>query len=377
MKIKKKIISLIAVALITSSAVVGCGSTNKTDESNKTQAGESQSTTREFTDMAGRTVEIPNEVNTVMVTSPVGQIAIYTIAPEKLAGWVYELSDNEKKFIDSKYHDLPVLGGNYGGGNVLNPEVVVKTQPDVLLDIGQISDSTVEDLDDLQDQTGVPVLAVGLDMDLNGDNNISETYKMLGDILGEEERANELATYSQEVLDEVKEKASTIKDEDKVNIYYAEGPEGLQTEGQGSTHAQVITMIGANNVADIEDVGGAGQAEVSLEQVIKWNPDAIVMSSKATELYNSFEEGNEDKWSSIKAVSDGKYYIIPDSPFNWFDRPPSVNRLIGVKWFGNLIYPDVYDYDMVEETKEFYKLFYHYDLSDEEAEELLSTSTLK
>ena len=42
-----------------------------------------------------------------------------------------------------------------------------------------------------------------------------------------------------------------------------------------------------------------------------------------------------------------------------------------MKWLGNLVYPEVYKYDMEKEVKEFYKLFYNYELTDEEVKEIL------
>ena len=58
-------------------------------------------------------------------------------------------------------------------------------------------------------------------------------------------------------------------------------------------------------------------------------------------------------------------------------QPPAVNRIIGIRWLGNLLYPDLYDEDMIEEAKTFYQLFWHYDLSDEEARALMAHSTYK
>ena len=55
-------------------------------------------------------------------------------------------------------------------------------------------------------------------------------------------------------------------------------------------------------------------------------------------------------------------YEVPTAPFNWFDRPPSVNRMIGIKWLANLLYPNVFRYDMAAEVKDFYAKFYHYNL---------------
>ena len=63
--------------------------------------------------------------------------------------------------------------------------------------------------------------------------------------------------------------------------------------------------------------------------------------------------------------------------FNWFDRPPSVNRILGVRWLGNIIYPEVFDIDIKQETKDFYEMFYHRELTDEEVEEILTNATVK
>ena len=58
-------------------------------------------------------------------------------------------------------------------------------------------------------------------------------------------------------------------------------------------------------------------------------------------------------------VKDGRVYTMPNTPFSWCDRPPSVNRFLGIQWVANMLYPKAYDVDMVEVTKEFYSLLYH------------------
>ena len=52
--------------------------------------------------------------------------------------------------------------------------------------------------------------------------------------------------------------------------------------------------------------------------------------------------------------------------------------IIGVPWTAKVIYPDQYkDIDMVGATQEFYSNFYHIDLSDGDAKQLLLDSGLK
>ncbi len=83
------------------------------------------------------------------------------------------------------------------------------------------------------------------------------------------------------------------------------------------------------------------------------------------------------KQSGVTAIQKGRYYEIPAEPYHWLTEPPSVNRILGIRWLGNLLYPKFYEYDMIQETKDFYELFWHYELQDTEAQELLARSTYK
>ncbi len=64
-------------------------------------------------------------------------------------------------------------------------------------------------------------------------------------------------------------------------------------------------------------------------------------------------------------------------PYNWLSNPPSINMLLGVWWLGNLLYPQYYDYDMTEKAQEAFRILWNYDLSADEAAEMLQNSTLK
>jgi iron complex transport system substrate-binding protein len=77
-------------------------------------------------------------------------------------------------------------------------------------------------------------------------------------------------------------------------------------------------------------------------------------------------------WQNVKAVKDHAVYEAPQFPFNWIDRPPSANRIIGIKWLANTFYPDRFHDDMRAETRKFYKLFYHRDLTEAELNQLLA-----
>ena len=85
----------------------------------------------------------------------------------------------------------------------------------------------------------------------------------------------------------------------------------------------------------------------------------------------------DEAWQPLRAIQTGRYYEVPSMPYNWLSGPPSLNMLLGVWWLGNLLYPQYYDYDMVEKTQEMFRLFWAYDLSADEARAMLANSTLK
>ena len=85
----------------------------------------------------------------------------------------------------------------------------------------------------------------------------------------------------------------------------------------------------------------------------------------------------DSRWGGVESSQNKQVYEIPRAPYHCIDRPPSVTRINGFKWLGNLLYPDIYTYDIISEDRDFYKQFYHYDLTVEEAEELLVNSLRK
>ena len=102
----------------------------------------------------------------------------------------------------------------------------------------------------------------------------------------------------------------------------------------------------------------------------------IIVNSCMEQKYGT-EFWRPDLFAMLTAVQQGRYYEIPGLPYDWMSSPPSVNRVLGIWWLGNLLYPELYDYDMVQVAQEYYRLFWHYDLTAEEAERMLSRSTLK
>ena len=337
--------------------------TTQSEEQTETQeTGE----TREITDMAGRKVTVPaaEDIESVFSTGPVAAIFMYMVAPDKLLGWNYELNDVEKSIILEKYHDLP----NFGMGDAINYEAVIAANPTIALNCGKINDAMVSDCDALSKSLGIPVIAVDNEL-----NNSAEAFRFMGELLGVEDHAEELAEYSEKIFTDIASLADIPEDE-KVSVYFGNGEDSLETAPRGSQHAQILDAVNVTNVADLE-LGDGSRVQISAEQLLAWDPDVIVVNGepKADKSGSSAAEDilNNPDYASLKAVQDNKVYGTPNAPFSWVDRPAGPNRLIGMRWLSAVVYPEYIKCDVNEEIREFFNLFYHVDLSDEQLENVL------
>ena len=370
MKKHRQLLALFICLVMSVSLLTGYSETKAATEE-PTQSTEQDATqetaeTREITDMAGRKVTVPTAENikSVFSTGPVAAIFLYMVAPDKLLGWNYELNDVEKSIILDKYQDL----SNFGMGDAVNYEAVIAANPTIAINSGKINDAMVSDCDALSESLGIPVVAVDNEL-----NNSAEAFRFMGELLGVEDHAEELAQYAEQVFTDINA-LSGIPEEKKVSVYFGNGEDSLETAPRGSQHAQILDVINAVNVADLE-LGDGSRVQISAEQLLAWDPDVIVVNGepKADKSGSSAAEdilSNPD-YASLKAVQDQKVYGTPNAPFSWVDRPAGPNRLIGMRWFSALIYPEYIKCDINEEIHKFFDLFYHVDLSDEQLENVL------
>lgn len=370
MKKHRQLLALLICLVMSVSLLTGYSETKAATEE-PTQSAEQDATqetaeTREITDMAGRKVTVPaaENIESVFSAGPVAAIFLYMVAPDKLLGWNYELNDVEKSIILDKYQDLP----NFGMGDAVNYEAVIAANPTIAINSGKINDAMVSDCDALSESLGIPVVAVDNEL-----NNSAEAFRFMGELLGVEDHAEELAQYAEQVFTDINA-LSDIPEEKKVSVYFGNGEDSLETAPRGSQHAQIFDVINAVNVADLE-LGDGSRVQISAEQLLAWDPDVIVVNGepKADKSGSSAAEdilSNPD-YASLKAVQDQKVYGTPNAPFSWVDRPAGPNRLIGMRWFSALIYPEYIKCDINEEIHKFFDLFYHVDLSDEQLENVL------
>ena len=316
---------------------------------------------RTVTDSAGRVVEVPDDVTTVFAAGPPASVLVYVLKPEALTGWPRALRPEERAYIAEPYRDIPETGRLTGRGGEANLERVLQIQPDLIVDFGSVRDTYIDLADRVQEQTGIPYLLIDGRFD-----NTAQALRIMGEALGVPERGETLAQDVEATFDRLDALLADVPEDDRPRVYLARGPEGLETGMKGSINTEIIERAGGRNVADD---GGAtrGLVNASMEQVLVANPDTIVTWDP-----NFFGSVFDDPlWQGVDAVQTGRVYLSPTAPFGWIDRPPSLNRMMGLHWMAGLLYPELWQGDLKADTRAIYELYYHVDLSDDDLEGLL------
>lgn len=321
-----------------------------------------EATTRIFTDSCGREVTIPTKIATVAATGAMPQMVLLPIASDLFCGLASDWSSEAELYISQDILSLPVYGQIFGGKGDVNLETIISLVPDLLIDIGETKDGIEEDLDKLQEQTGIPT--VHIDASLSG---MAETYRMLGDLLGRNEKAEELAAYCEDILSRTESFMFDVGEAGKKSVVYCLGDKGLNVIAKGSYHAELLDML-CNNAAVLENPVSSGMGnEIDMEQLLLWNPEYIVFAPNS--VYASV--GTDPLWMQLSAIKNGNYVEVPQGPYNWMGMPPSVNRYMGMVWLTTRLYPEISPYVLYDEASKYYQLFYNCDLTTEMFEHLV------
>ena len=317
---------------------------------------------REVEDATGRRVAVPDQVTRVMAAGPTAAVVLYVLAPEKMIAWPSAPRPNEREFIQPAVRDLPELGRLTGRGDTANVEVVLKARPELIFDYGSVSPTFASLAARVQEQTGIPYLLIDGRLD-----RTPASLRKLGAALGVADRAERIARYVEDTERMIAERLEDVPASARRRVYLAREPNGLETGLTGSINTEIIERAGGINVAE-RGSAREGIANVSIEQVLAWAPDTIITWDP------HFHAGYADDpvWAAVPAVKDRRVFLAPRLPFGWIDAPPSINRVIGLRWIAGLLYPDKFPEDIRATARDFIKLFYQAEVSDAQLDRILA-----
>lgn len=370
MKRVQKILALLLAASLTLSLLAACGGTDVPDETASASAGaettepSAQGDTRTVTLSDGYVVEgIPAEVERIAALFGPSYERLYVLgAEDKIvmcsdfhrSNWpwsqlIYQHVDDE---------DMAIV---QNASSSLNVEDLLEYDLDVCFYW-----STSEVLKALENVgiAAVPYSSTG------GVDSIKQELYSYAQVLGDEEAMaiyERYADYFDTALAEVQAVTSQIPDEERKVVHY--GMRALLSPVAGDSDVVAIIEY-AGGIPSSTELTGSDSTDIDKEQLIAWNPDAIFIDH-TTDPHAAIDEIYADSdYANISAVQNGEIYGVPTGVFYW---DAGLQMVLLVKWMAATLYPDYFpDMDMVAELQEFYSEFYHYDLTEEQAQAILN-----
>ena len=352
-------IVLIIMLLILGVILAGC-----TSSAGRTNATTPEVETRTITDMAGRQVEIPVTVErTAFFGGPIGQVPYILGVQDTIVAT--SIGSKNSQLLNIMDPNLKNTAAPRQTNGIINIEELIKSNSQFVI-AGNVEGAIVEK------QTKIPVVYFFENSEGTAQQTKDEVT-FIGYIYGKENRAKNYSTYQDTVLAMVKSRVADIPAAERKILFNGYDANHLITYGGDSYMQERIGTAGLINAAQPINTSGtkpgihAGLDQISMEQVLKWNPDIIVIDTGAPE-----DVYKDPKWASINAVKNRQVYRLPNGVFVW-NRPTAESAVLHPLWMAKTAYPDRFsDISMKDEVKKFYKEIFWYDLTDEQANKILA-----
>ncbi|ABO34725.1 periplasmic binding protein [Methanococcus maripaludis C5] len=345
----KKIISVI-LALMMSLVVAFSGCIGSSESS-----ASEVSDTIEIVDLLGRTVEVPADVQKIVCSGPgCLRLICYLDATEYLVGIEgfenTNLIGRPYRLAHDEFSELTVIGN--GGPQDINvgpdPEKVLNVMPDVIF----ITYMDADKADELQEKTGVPVVVLSYGALGNFKNDaIFDSLTLSGEILGKEERAQDVISFMTGIQDDLDKRTADIPDEEKPTIYVgAIGNKGVH--GIDSTEG-AYPPFEALNTENVAKVASTEHLFLSKEQILEWDPEFIFIDEGGLSLVYEDYEKSPEYYESLDAFETGNVYGI--LPFNYYTTNLDT-AMADSYYIGSILYPEAFsDVDPAAKADEIYE----------------------
>ncbi|KAA9002555.1 ABC transporter substrate-binding protein [Affinibrenneria salicis] len=300
----------------------------------------------------------PERVRRILSAGAPADLLLLAVAPEKLPGLSsFDLSGDNCAWFSSSLCHLTKLGRLSGRASTLSLEKVLALNPDMIIDCGSADGTWRSQASRIAEQTGIPLVLI--------DGTLADSAQQLrqvGALLGEERRAESQALLAERFLADAALFAGSPAA--NVRFYAARGARGLETGLRHSLHTEAAELLGLENVAQQADRSGLTQ--VSMEQLLLWQPDIILTQDPVTWRYIC----EDPVWQGVDAVAKRQVLLFSGLPFGWLDAPPGINRLLGMRRL-QAHFDARLRAGFKDDMREFFTLFYHSELSDAQYQRLM------
>lgn len=306
---------------------------------------------RTVTNLDGSLLNVPEKVNRVA--------ALFGPSYEK----VFMLGAEDKIIADGDFHldgwpwsnkiyqRLAVIPGIPNAHTELDVETLLKYKPDVVFYWNQ--PKAVAKLNNVG-IAAVPSVSTG---------RLEDTKKSVmvyAQVLGKKETAiaQKYAAYFDQKVKLITDVTAKIPESKRPSVYFA-NQKIIWTAGKSSDIPELIAMAGGKCVH--AGLAGESKTEVSLEQLLKWDPQYIFIDHAGSSGNDSAEKvinsvSDDGRYKQLSAFKNNKVYICPTGVFFW---DSGVQKILMLQWMAKQLHPQEFkDIDMNRELKYFYKEFF-------------------
>lgn len=310
-------------------------------------------------DMLGREVEIPAEINRIIgLRAGALRLLTYMDAADLVVG----IEQGEKKDLRPytaafpELLDVQSIGPNMGG----DAELIISASPDVIF----ITYTTVEEADHLQNKTGIPVIAlectdIGTEADV-----LFQSFQLIGQVLNKENRADSLINYISNMINELDARTSDVHIASKPSVYVG-GLSYSNSYGISATHPDYSSFmfVNAKNVVSEVDRRFSSHVKgtfIDIEQILLWNPNIIFIDEAGLAISRDEIKSNKLLFGELEAVRDNKIYVF----LRYNNYATNYEYVLINSWYaGKVIYPDIFsDIEIETKAEEILSVFFGKDI---------------
>ena len=328
------------------------------------QANQTTGKTRWITDMTGRRVQVPDPLTRVaLFGGPTGQIAYILGARSQLCAVTSTLRGSE--LINAFDPTIKRLPGPRSTNGQVNVEELLVADPQLVI-AGDLDGSIVEK------KTRIPVAYTEGDMS-HGFDLLRKEIRFYSAVFQKEARGEKYIAYLDRTIAFLKSRTGGIPEDKRKKVFNGYSPSHLVTLG-GDTfmHERIVTAGCIDAAVAISTTGSKeglhmGLSEMSMESVLGWDPDILIIDSGKPE-----DLASKSRWKNVKAIQSRQVFKQPVGIFIW-DRPTAESAVLYPVWLAKIAYPERFrDVDLVQEVKRFYAEIMSFKLSNAQAEAVLN-----
>ena len=229
-----------------------------------------------------------------------------------------------------------------GSGNADYAEAIVALDPDVIF----YQDSDPVAMEDLAAKTGLPV--IGVYGDAFNSHYLTDSISLIGEVLGTEEHAQNVAKSITGWVEELDTLTKDIPDEEKPTVY----PGAVSWSGGHGftgTYVNYEPLEGIHAISLPDELDATSGVEVSMDQILEWEPEVIFLNPGNLELVNEDYAANPNAIDSLTAVQNGKVYAQVNFNYYWCNMELAI---VDSYYAGSVLYPEAFSNINFEEKAE-------------------------